>query len=279
MTPTIRRRRGSSRWRLPLAVVAAVTLAATGCGAALVRAAPVTQDGAMFDDFNGPGGSPPDSRMWSYDLGGGGWGNNEVQTYTDSPENVRLDGDGHLVIDAVRQADGGFTSARLTTRGKFSFTYGRAEARIKLPSGDGVHTGFWLLGADIDRVGWPRSGEIDVIETINDPTTATCTAHGPTATGGDWQAGMGKDLPVPLSADFHTYWVQRSPGSITTGVDQQVTCALTAANVGAQNIWVFDKPFNLLLNVAIGGNYPGPPDAQTPSPATMLIDWVKVTPT
>ncbi len=261
------------------AIFAAVALVATATGCSTVRAEPITNGGAMFDDFNGDAGSPPSSGVWSYDLGGGGWGNNEAQTYTDSPDNVRLDGDGHLEINAVRDDAGRFTSSRLTTRGKFVFTNGRAEARIKVPAGDGLHPAFWLLGADIDDVGWPRAGEIDVIETINDSADYSCAVHGPKADGGtDWQDASGGAWPTPLAADFHTYWVQRAPGSITMGIDDTVTCSINVRNVGAQHIWVFDKPFYLLLNVAVGGSYPGPTSARTPSPATMLVDWVRVTP-
>jgi beta-glucanase (GH16 family)/hypothetical membrane protein len=261
-----------------IGMFATLALGGTTVGCSTVHADVIVDGSTMFDDFNGDTGSAPSSRVWSYDLGGGGWGNAEVQTYTDSPDNVRPDGGGRLEINALRGHDGGFTSTRLTTRGKFAFTNGRAEARIKVPAGDGVHPAFWLLGSDIDGVGWPRAGEIDVIETINDAAAYNCTVHGPKADGGDWQEGNGGAWPAPLSADFHTYWVQRAPGSITMGIDDTTTCSLTAANVGAQNIWVFDKPFFLLLNVAVGGKYPGPTSARTPSPATMLVDWVRVTP-
>src|SRR5581483_10612374 len=158
------------------------------------------------------------------------------------------------------------------------FTTGRAEARIKLPSGDGLHSGFWLLGDDIDTVGWPGSGEIDVVETINDATTDNCTLHGPASAGGDWQAGNSLTWPTPLSADFHTYWVQRSLGAMTIGIDDTPVCTFTPQSVGRGHTWVFDKPFYLLLNVSVGGNYSGPPSAQTPSPAVMLVDWVRVNP-
>ncbi|MBV8928022.1 MAG: glycoside hydrolase family 16 protein [Mycobacteriaceae bacterium] len=257
----------------------AVVLAVLSGGWGTVQGAALARASAMFDDFNGPAGSRPDPAIWSYDVGAGGWGNDELQTYTDNPANARLDGDGHLILSTIRQADGGYTSARLTTRGKFSFATGRAEARIKVPDGDGLHPGFWLLGADIDRVGWPRSGEIDVMETIDDAGTYNCALHGPDVKGGAWQASGSDVWPAPLSHDFHTYWVQRSPGSIAIGVDQTQVCTFTAQNVGAQHVWEFDKPFNLLLNVSVGGNYAGPPSSQTPSVATMLVDWVRVIPT
>ncbi|MEU0496664.1 family 16 glycosylhydrolase [Mycobacterium sp. NPDC006124] len=269
---------GATRGSAVVSMVAALALVTIATGCSISRADAVIGDGAMSDDFDGADGSAPSSKVWSYDLGGGGWGNGEVQDYTNSPDNVRLDGDGHLEINAVRDGDGRFTSTRLTTKGKFAFTYGRAEARIKLPAGDGLHPAFWLLGSDIDEVGWPRAGEIDVIETVNDAAANSCTIHGPTKNGGDWQAGDGGAWPGSLSSDFHTYWVRRAPGSITMGIDDTTTCSLNADTVGAQNEWVFDKPFFLLLNIAVGGEYPGPASARTPSTSTMLVDWVRVKP-
>ncbi|MCV7423760.1 family 16 glycosylhydrolase [Mycobacterium yunnanensis] len=252
-----------------------VTLA--GFSAERAKAAPVGPVTTMSDEFDGASGSAPDSNTWSYDLGGGGWGNGEVQTYTDDRANVQLDGSGHLAITAVREADGSFTSARITTRNSLAFTNGRAEARIRVPAGDGIHPAFWLLGTDIDGVGWPRSGEIDVVETINDAMTSNCALHGPTVSGGDYQLSGNTVGDDPFSADFHDYWVQRSPGRISMGVDQHVTCAFTAADVDAHETWVFDQPFYLLLNVAVGGKYPGPATSRTPTESTMLVDWVRVT--
>jgi beta-glucanase (GH16 family) len=268
----------SARVRTPLARAAAAALVMLGGCSADVLGAPLAHGGAMFDDFSGAAGAPPDPARWTFDVGSGGWGNDELQTYTDIPENVRLDGEGRLVLAAVRNADGTYTSARVTTRGKFAFTNGRAEARIKVPAGDGLHPGFWLLGTDVDTVGWPRSGEIDVMETLNDASTYNCTLHGPDANGRGWQADGNQTGPAPLSDDFHTYWVQRAPGSIVMGVDQTTVCTFTSESVGRQHLWVFDKPFYLLLNVSVGGNYAGPPSPQTPSPSEMVVDWVSVTP-
>lgn len=255
---------------------AAVLIAVSATGAGLVGA-PCARGGATFDDFSGAAGTPPDRDRWTFDVGGGGWGNDEMQTYTDATANARLDGDGHLVIAAVRATGGSWTSARLTTRGKLAFTAGRAEARIKIPAGDGLHSGFWLMGTDIDTVGWPRSGEIDVVETLNEASEYNCTLHGPNADGSGWQAGRSR--PWPLSDDFHDYWVQRSPGRVEMGIDETSVCTFTRQNIGAQHLWVFDKPFYLLLNVSVGGDYAGPPSPQTPSPSEMLVDSVEVTPT
>ncbi|WP_237165449.1 family 16 glycosylhydrolase [Mycolicibacterium obuense] len=230
----------------------------------------------MFDDFNGPAGSRPDPARWGYDLGGGGWGNGEAQTYTDSPENAALDGDGHLVITARRDGDG-FTSARMTTQGKLSFVHGRAEARLRLPRGAGLHPAFWLLGDDVDHVGWPRSGELDVVETISGAEFIHNGAIGPDSDGKEYKLASTDPIQPSFVDDFHTYWVQRDPGVITMGVDDRTTAVFREADLPPDEKWVFDKPFYLLLNVAVGGSWPGPADASTPSPAAMTVDWVRVT--
>jgi len=230
----------------------------------------------MFDDFNGPAGARPDPAHWGYDLGGGGWGNDEAQVYTNSPANAALDGDGHLVITARRDGNG-FTSARLTTDGKMSFVHGRAEARLRMPRGAGLHPAFWLLGTDIGKVDWPASGELDVVETISGAQFIHNGAVGPDTEGQPYK--LEADLPIdPSFVDsFHTYWVQRDPGVVTMGVDDRTTGVFRAADLPAGDRWVFDKPFYLLLNVAVGGTWPGPANESTPSPAAMTVDWVRVT--
>ncbi|WP_245813892.1 glycoside hydrolase family 16 protein [Rhodococcus marinonascens] len=234
------------------------------------------QQALMSDDFSGPAGTAPNPQLWSYDLGGGGWGNGELQTYTSSPSNVALDGAGHLVINA-RNDGGQYTSARLTTQGRTSFVYGRAEARAKLPRGAGIHPAFWLLGTDLNRVGWPESGEVDVIETINEAGQLFSTVHGPKVNGGDWQVGPTTNVSTTFVDDFHTYWVDKAPGRITFGVDGSVSGEVLAANLPPNQRWVFDKPFFLLLNVAVGGDWPGQPNGTTQFPAAMVVDWVRVT--
>ena len=236
----------------------------------------LTATSLMFDDFNGPAGTSPDPRTWTYDTGGGGWGNSEAQTYTSAPENVRLDGAGHLTIEA-RQNGGAYTSARMTTKGRVSFTNGRAEARMRLPRGAGLHPAFWLLGTDIDAVGWPASGEIDVVETLNDAHDLFSTLHGPKGSGGEWEISATTGLAPSFVDDFHVYWVDKRTGSITIGVDDRVTANFSAADISADQRWVFDKPFFLLFNVAVGGDWPGPVDSTTRFPAAMIVDWVKVT--
>ncbi len=259
-------------------VVGAITalVLSTGC-AGPGYAEPAPDPNMLFEtDFNGPDGSPPGG-PWEIDAGAGGWGNNEVQTYTAASDNVRQDGQGHLVISARTAPNGAVTSARITTHDSFSFTYGRAEARISLPGGRGLHPSFWLLGSDVDQVGWPESGEIDVIETINDVPDFHTGVHAP-ADGSPrgQEVSAGGPSPVPLFGEFHTYWVERTPGKIVTGIDGITLFTVTPADLQGNARWVFDKPFHLLLNLAVGGNWPGPTDASTPNPAEMLVDWVRV---
>ncbi len=258
--------------------VIAVTLAAltcvTGCEIQVENAS--SSDGLLFaDNFDGPAGSAPDPAHWNYDIGGGGWGNNETQTYTDSVDNARVDGDGHLVIEA-RNGGPTYTSARLTTKDRFDFVYGRAEARIQLPRGEGLHPAFWLLGSDLDRVGWPESGEIDVIETVNAATSYHGGLHGPSDAAAGWAQYEDRDQPGSLADGFHTYWVNRTPGRIELGIDQTVTRVFRESDMAAPDRWVFEKPFLLILNIAVGGNWSGPVGPQSVFPARMLVDWVRV---
>ena len=272
------RRRARLRCLARRATVVASSVLLTGCAlpSLLCRAAPASQATVLFsDDFDGPAGTLPGS-SWNLETGGGGWGNNEEQVYTDDPDNVGLDGSGHLAITARRDAHG-ITSGRLTTAASFSFTTGRAEARIALPAGTGVHAGFWLLGTNIDEVGWPAAGEIDVIETLNDASEYHTGVHVPQASSARGQEIMATGpAPFPLDGEFHTYWVNRTPGRIVTGVDDVTLTTITPFNLEPDATWVFDAPFYLLLNLAIGGDWPGPPDDST-FPATMLVDWVRVT--
>lgn len=230
----------------------------------------------LFDDFTGPAGAPPDPANWTHDVGGGGWGNDESQVYTDSTDNAALDGDGRLVITARRDGNG-ITSARLTTKDRFSFVHGRAEARLRLPRGAGLHPAFWLLGADLDAVGWPRSGELDVVETISGAEFLHNGAIGPESGGAEYKLAGQVPITPAFVDEFHTYWVQREPGVISMGVDDRVTTVFRESDLSPGRQWVFDKPFFLVLNVAVGGRWPGPADAGTPFPAAMTVDWVRVT--
>ncbi len=225
------------------------------------------------DEFDGPTLDPAN---WTPEIGAGGWGNNELQYYTDRPENLRIE-DGMLVIEA-RQEDyrsSTYTSARIKTQGKRTFRYGRIEARMRLPvGGKGIWPAFWMLGEDFTTVGWPRCGEIDIMENIGQPNTVYGTVHGPGYSGGN---GIGSAYTVPgppLSADFHVYAVEWEPGEIRWYVDDAQFHTVRAEQVPGE--WVFDHPFFLLLNLAVGGNWPGYPDETTPFPQQLVVDYVRV---
>ena len=253
--------------------------ASTPTTAQIAQAAASTPaTGPFFDDFLGPAGSPPNPLYWTYDVGGGGWGNNELETYTNLPANVRLDGQGHLVIEAQKTA-AGYTSARLTTQGVRDIGYGTLMARIKFPSGQGIWPAFWSLGSNVNSVGWPQSGEIDMMELPNVATTYHTALHGPFTTPqqGAYSVSTSGPAGVDLSADYHNYWVTRQPGVIVIGVDGWVRGIYTRWSLPAGDQWVFDAPQYAILNVAVGGNWPGPPNASTKFPATMLVDWIRYT--
>ncbi|QQD77465.1 glycoside hydrolase family 16 protein [Curtobacterium sp. YC1] len=229
------------------------------------------------DEFDGPAGSAPNPAIWRYDLGAGGWGNAELQTYTDTRRNSALDGAGNLVITARREADGSYTSARLKTEGTYTAQYGRIEARIRIPRGQGIWPAFWMLGADIGQVGWPACGEIDVMENVGyEPTLVHGTVHGPGYSGAQGISSTRQNPSgAPFADDFHVYGVDWRPGSVTWTVDGVAYRTVTRADVGS-NPWVFDKPFFVILNVAVGGTWPGSPDASTSFPQQMTIDWLRV---
>lgn len=244
----------------------------------------------VYDGFSGPAGSPPDPDLWGYDLGNGWGGGEELQTYTDSPDNVYQDGDGHLVIKAI-SSDDGYTSGRIKTEGKLNMGYGLIEASIKMPSGQGTLPAFWLLGSNYSTVGSPSCGEIDIIEYVDLGTEAGFpyhfTLHGP-QNAGDYQPpgaapGTGlsysQDVGFDPSAGFHTYWVRRAPDSITIGIDDTIWHTFTPASLPAGATWVFNnQPMFAILSFAIGGSWAGPPDATTVFPQSMLVDWFRYTP-
>jgi beta-glucanase (GH16 family) len=229
------------------------------------------------DEFNGPPGSPPDPAKWVYDLGGDGWGNRELEVYTDGRANSYLDGQGHLVIQALQPTPGTFTSARLKTQGKFAFEYGRVEARIRIPYGQGIWPAFWMLGADMQRNAWPACGEIDIMENIGrEPDTVHGTVHGPGYSG---DRGIGKPFRIAtgrFADDYHLYAVEWTPERIDFLVDGQTYHTVTPASLPAGTKWVYDHPFFVILNVAVGGAWPLNPDKTSVFPQTMLVDYVRV---
>ena len=238
------------------------------------------------DEFNGAAGALPDAAKWGYDLGAGdnGWGNNELQYYTDRPANAALDGAGNLVITALseRFTAGGvtrdYTSARLVTRGKFAAQYGRIEARLKVPFGQGIWPAFWLLGENIARVGWPECGEIDVMENIGrEPSTTHGTLHGPGYSGGSGLTGL-VTLPngATFTEAFHTFAIEWVPRAISFYVDDQLYQTRTLSELNTNQRWVFQQPFYLLLNLAVGGDWPGNPNVLTVFPQKLVVDYVRV---
>jgi beta-glucanase (GH16 family) len=228
------------------------------------------------DEFDGPAGALPDPRHFSFELGGHGWGNQELQLYTD--RNAALDGAGHLVITARREATvaHAFTSARLVTRGKREQLHGRFEARLHLPAGKGLWPAFWMLGNDVGRVGWPACGEIDIVEARGaQPWRVSSAVHGPGYSAGDAIiAGHETADRSSFAADFHLFAVEWEEAELRFSVDGTPTHTVRASRVPGR--WVFDHPFFLLLNLAVGGTFGGPPDETTPFPAALVADHVRV---
>ena len=235
------------------------------------------------DDFDGPRGARPDPAAWTAQEGGDGWGNEELQRYTTDPANASLDGQGRLVITADRTRRGTcwygrcqYTSARLTTQGKVGAPPGRVEARIQLPHGVGLWPAFWMMGEDLPKVGWPQAGELDVMELVGDqPGEISSSVHGP----GYVRAGLTAPYRLPDGAafadGFHTFAIDRSPSEIVFSVDGQEYHRVWRTD-GGENEWVFDQPFHIILNLAVGGTWPKPPPPETPFPAHMLVDYVAI---
>jgi beta-glucanase (GH16 family) len=229
------------------------------------------------DEFNGPANSAPDPTKWTYDLGAGGWGNQELETYTNQPQNVYVDGAGHLIIH-VERSGSTFTSARLKTQGLAVARYGTIESRIRVPFGQGIWPAFWMLGTNITTAGWPACGEIDIMENIGrEPSINHGSAHGPGYSGGNAVTAL-YTLPAGarFSDDFHIFAIQWAPGTVTFFVDGTAYKTVTSASLPSGAPWVFDNPFFLILNVAVGGSWPGGPDATTQFPQQMMVDYVRV---
>lgn len=227
------------------------------------------------DEFDG---DTINASNWTYDLGGTGWGNGEAQVYTDRPENARVE-NGLLIIEARKEVNenGGssFTSARLKTQGLQTFQYGRIEARIKVPEGRGFWPAFWMLGSNFPEVGWPDSGEIDIMEYVGrEPDLIMGTMHGPGYAGA---VGLSKwnRQDFNIADDFHTYAVEWDTNQISWYFDGEKYSTYTREDVGLRE-WVFDQPFFIILNFAIGGTLGGLVMPDTPFPALYLIDYVRV---
>ena len=241
------------------------------------------------DEFNDPAGTPPNPENWSYEIGDGtvngipGWGNAELQYYTDDPANAATDGAGNLVITA-RDAEGltcyygpcEYTSARLLSANKVEVAYGRIESRIQVPDGeDGLWPAFWSLGTDINEVDWPQTGEIDFMEYVSRiPDEVFGTIHGPGYSGGQ-SFGDTYNFPGGVAGSFHTYTIEWQPDLIEWYVDGILFHTATPADV-APNEWVFNDPVFILLNMAIGGNFGGAVSPDLTFPQEMVIDYVRV---
>lgn len=239
-------------------------------------------------EFTGKSGTKPNSKIFNYDLGGGGWGNNEHQAYTN--HNATLNGSGALALKLQRivvdQSDlyetcpidtpGNaceFESARIQTKGKLNFQYGRLEARIKVPVGDGTWPAFWLLGSDISSNAWPNCGEIDIMETKgSEPYTVHGTAHGPGYSGGDGIVNT-RTISARLGSGYHIYALDWTKNKMVWSIDGKVYHTVTPSVVGNHS-YVFNKPMFMILNVAAGGWFAGDIDPDLNS-AQMSVDYIR----
>lgn len=277
-------------WMLCVAILAVCT----GAGAQAPSGNSIHSSGEKLvwsDEFNGTQSqSQPDPARWVYETGSGHWGNHELQTYCAYGSNVSpcaatnpnlyIGSDGYLHIVARKSAEGAYTSARIKTQGLASFQYGRMEARIDIPSGEGTWPAFWMLGDSIQTVGWPKCGELDIMENIGkEPSTIHGSIHGSGFTG--TAIGLPYTLPAntPFSAGFHTFGMIWAPDKVQYYVDapSNVYATFTPASLPAGEVWPFkDGKFFILFNLAVGGDWPGPPNRETHFPATMLVDYVRV---
>jgi len=284
-----------------LVLMLATLLACSSTGAApsvapidtapVTPSAPTTWTLAWSDEFDGPAGSRVDATRWGHDLGDGcgngicGWGNNEKEYYTDATDNVSLDGQGHLQIVA-RQAPAGltcyygacrYTSGKVTTRGKLNAAPGRVEARLKLPSGQGLWPAFWMLGSGFPSVSWPACGELDIMENKGSTPSATSSAiHGPGYSGNTPFARLTQLAGGGVTSEFHTYAVEWDGESVRFSVDSAVHYSVARSELLQYGSSVIGQPYFVILNLAVGGQFDGDPRSDAIFPATMLVDWVRV---
>jgi beta-glucanase (GH16 family) len=259
---------------MPRLLLLAVALASLG--ACTGSTAPKSYEVVWEDDFTGAAGTLPSAADWGFDIGTD-WGNAQLEYDTDRAQNAALDGAGNLRIVARQESwlGSNYTSARITTAGKHAFKYGRFEARLKVPTGQGLWPAFWLLGADFGTVGWPRTGEIDIMETRGqEPTINHGTLHGPGYSGG---GGLTRAYTLPsgsFDTAFHEFRVDWSSSQIRWYVDGRL---YHEVNKGEQpGEWVYDHTFYIILNVAVGGGFVGAPDGSTTFPQELVVDWVRV---
>ncbi|HZT42988.1 MAG TPA: glycoside hydrolase family 16 protein [Chthonomonadaceae bacterium] len=273
---------------LSIARVAALALAAVALSSVGAQAAPPPGYTLVWsDEFNGPVGSYPNSANWTYDLGGGGWGNNEQETYTSTNATIVADSaatDGYA-LDIASSTDGvHYYSSRIKTQGLHSWQYAYIECRAKVPPGGPSYQGywpaFWTLGTDISTNGWPKCGEMDIMEHLcgTEPDIAHQTIHGNIkGSNNAWGIGYAYTASSDLGQAYHLYAILWKQNSITFYVDGvQNGPTITPSSLTRNEVWEFNKPQFLLLNMAIGGNWPGDITAQTVFPAHYLIDYVRV---
>lgn len=255
-----------------------ILLVILGCNTDDTQTVTTLTNLVLSEEFETDGA--PNPSVWGYDIGrgpnGDGWGNQELQYYTDRPQNVVVE-NGNLKITARQESfqGSGYTSARLLTKDLFEQAYGRFEARIQLPSGQGIWPAFWMLGADIDENIWPSAGEIDIMEYRGqNPTVLVGSVHGPGYSAGN---AISKEYVLQndrFDTGYHVFGIEWSPNTINFYVDDVLYNQITPEDVTGE--WVFNKPFFLLMNVAIGGNFVGAPNSETQFPQTMLVDYVRV---
>ena len=284
----------SSRPASSLALACAIVFAGVSCARSAPIITYVTTPWILgwSDEFDGPAGARPDSLAWTYQVGDGcregicGWGNEEKETYTNDSANAALDGQGHLALVARRAGPGvacrygpcRYTSARLTTQRKRLAQPGRVEARIRIPEGQGLWPAFWMLGASDPDTRWPQTGELDIMENHgSNPRVTSSAVHGPGYSGQTpFVHGVQLVDGGSFSTGFHLFAVEWDPLSVRFYVDNNLHYSMSRREVERRGAWVFDQPFFIILNLAVGGTFDGDPRADDILPATMLVDYVRV---
>ena len=266
----------SCKEKLVSPIVLAALLLVYGCNTDDTQTVTTFNNLVLAQEFDTDGA--PDPAVWGFDIGTGenGWGNQELQYYTDRTENVKVQ-NGVLLITAREESFEGstYTSARLVTKDLFEQQYGRFEARIRLPWGKGIWPAFWMLGADIDENPWPGAGEIDIMEYRGqDPTILIGSVHGPGYSAGDAISKTYDLVNDRFDTGFHIFGIEWGPEYVNFYVDDVLYNQITPKDVPGR--WVFDKPFYILMNLAVGGNFVGSPNEETEFPQTMLVDYVRV---
>ncbi len=258
--------------------------------AVLLLALPSAADAQLVWSEEFDSGSAPDPSVWSHDLGGGGWGNSELQEYTDDPANVRVDG-GHLVITVQEEILRGnrrrFTSARIKTEDRLTVQYGTIEARIMVPDlADGLWPAFWTLGNNFSEVSWPDCGELDVLEMGSEAAIQEGVVNRRVSSTAHWEHetshaayGLSYDSPTDLAGSFHTYRMEWTPTLVSTYVDNNWIWSIDITPGSCTDCTEFHQPHFLILNLAVGGTFPGlfrAADITAPIPAEMVVDWVRI---